>query len=834
MKRILLLSILLSVLTIRIANPQSFVSPIDDRQITQAYADYGQLRDKNGKVIPKYHTGMDMGRQGIDSYKQRNEQVKAVRAGKVYKIFGIKNEDITNNLRRWNRATNNYTWTPAPNPGSNHGLGICVIIYHADLRLYTLYGHLDAVATGLTVNDNVSSGQVIGLLGNSHQQFLRRCQASGSHDHQALCIDTAADARLVTITRDSSGFPPHLHFEVKDRGILSGGKTDSGGPWGYTPGNKSTNMPGHPNWFGYHDPNIFFNLSVQTFTEPVPIQILEYPLNVRSYPSTSPPTGSLPHVITSIAQRSDGNMSAFVAMRSVGNEWYQIYLPNSEAEGWSASGWIAGTLDSTQYSRTNETLTQVRVTSESARVREQPQSESQTLVFVYGQNQEDQQRFVPFETTTGWYRIYLPEKSPQRDGWISSSDVQLIDAGKTQPFNLPLSQGWQMISLPFQPEDTALGVVLSTIAGNYNSVWAYDSEAGGWLRYHTSGADFLNTLTDMTAGRGYWIDVISAATLSIKGTTPSPTIPLKSGWNLVGYNSLIPQNTTTAISSVAGKYDSVWTYNSTTHTWLRHTQGGPDFLNNLNTMEPGRGYWIYALEDTIWDIGGVAAAPLAGKLPRPKSKQSESKQPLRSIPSPPYTLYGAVHFNNERLTAVDGSVVSAKLGAQEIVRYKLGAIAGYGGNYILEIPLWLDAVPNGVQAGGLVNVYVNGVAIGGNPVVIGRPGGIKRLDINYRVELDPEFSLLGQNYPNPFNPETWIPYRLVADADVTLTIYDTAGRIMRTFEIGHKPAAVYESKGRAIYWDGRNDVGESVASGIYFYRIHAGDFAETQKMTLIR
>ena len=90
------------------------------------------------------------------------------------------------------------------------------------------------------------------------------------------------------------------------------------------------------------------------------------------------------------------------------------------------------------------------------------------------------------------------------------------------------------------------------------------------------------------------------------------------------------------------------------------------------------------------------------------------------------------------------------------------------------------------------------------------------------------------NYPNPFNPETWIPYRLAEDAFVTVTIYDGNGHLVRTLEVGHRIAAVYESQSKAIYWDGKNSLGESVASGVYFYSLTTGDFSSTRKMVILK
>ena len=100
--------------------------------------------------------------------------------------------------------------------------------------------------------------------------------------------------------------------------------------------------------------------------------------------------------------------------------------------------------------------------------------------------------------------------------------------------------------------------------------------------------------------------------------------------------------------------------------------------------------------------------------------------------------------------------------------------------------------------------------------------------------LTPRETELLANYPNPFNPETWIPYRLAEDAFVTLTIYDESGRVIRTLNVGHQIAAIYEGRSRAVYWDGRNNLGEQVASGVYFYTLSAGNYSATRKMVILK
>ena len=100
------------------------------------------------------------------------------------------------------------------------------------------------------------------------------------------------------------------------------------------------------------------------------------------------------------------------------------------------------------------------------------------------------------------------------------------------------------------------------------------------------------------------------------------------------------------------------------------------------------------------------------------------------------------------------------------------------------------------------------------------------------TDLPPPESALLPNYPNPFNPETWIPYQLRKSAEVKLTIFNMNGQAVRTLAIGLQPAGVYQSRERAAYWDGRNQLGETVANGVYFCTLSAGDFSATRKMSV--
>jgi len=167
----------------------------------------------------------------------------------------------------------------------------------------------------------------------------------------------------------------------------------------------------------------------------------------------------------------------------------------------------------------------------------------------------------------------------------------------------------------------------------------------------------------------------------------------------------------------------------------------------------------------------------------------------------------------------------------------------------------IDAAGGGANAPSLSNIgmvaEVSNAVLGGNLVYRnvaaaladaklekGIPETVLKVLQHLLIEMEmaeiPESTALLPNYPNPFNPETWIPYHLATDADVTLTIYDVRGSVVQQLILGHQAAGVYESRGRAAYWDGKNQIGEHVASGLYFYTLTAGEFTATRKLLIAK
>ncbi|MCH8291846.1 T9SS type A sorting domain-containing protein [Candidatus Poribacteria bacterium] len=100
--------------------------------------------------------------------------------------------------------------------------------------------------------------------------------------------------------------------------------------------------------------------------------------------------------------------------------------------------------------------------------------------------------------------------------------------------------------------------------------------------------------------------------------------------------------------------------------------------------------------------------------------------------------------------------------------------------------------------------------------------------------LVPAATRLLQNFPNPFNPETWLPFYLASDTNVKIRIHNLLGETVRTLELGHKSAGYYDAHVKAAYWDGKDNIGQFVSSGFYFYTLETSDFTATKKMVIVK
>lgn len=170
-----------------------------------------------------------------------------------------------------------------------------------------------------------------------------------------------------------------------------------------------------------------------------------------------------------------------------------------------------------------------------------------------------------------------------------------------EQLDIHLHQGWNLISISLDIEDTDLLSILDPIKNLCRSVWTYNTNPG-WKRYIFGKPGFPNDLDTIVPGKGYFIDMADQAVLTILGKRITNTaIQLSPGLNMAGYNSLTPSAPENAFSSLPNG-TSIWTYDTATGVWLSYVVGDPDFFNEIEQLRSGKGYIIYAPSNCEWII----------------------------------------------------------------------------------------------------------------------------------------------------------------------------------------------------------------------------------------
>jgi len=163
-------------------------------------------------------------------------------------------------------------------------------------------------------------------------------------------------------------------------------------------------------------------------------------------------------------------------------------------------------------------------------------------------------------------------------------------------YYIKLLDDWNLVSVPLIQDNNSIESVFSSIEGKYDSLFTYNSTENKWKSYSTSKPSFLNTLKEIKPEKGYWIKLNENATLIINGTLPSSIIyNLKQGWNMISYPSLTEQPVQVVFADIDGTYTSVFAFIN--GSWSSYSPEKPPYLNTLQTMQPGYGYWINVNEN---------------------------------------------------------------------------------------------------------------------------------------------------------------------------------------------------------------------------------------------
>ena len=340
-------------------------------------------------------------------------------------------------------------------------------------------------------------------------------------------------------------------------------------------------------------------------------------------------------------------------------------------------------------------------------------------------------------------------------------------------------------------------------------------------------------------GEGYWLLSLGAddkvEVLSVPVIlTDSYTVDLKQGWNMIGSVSeaidfsqptVIPDNSIAKHSLFGWKTD------------------GSSYRKS-SVIEPGKGYWVLCWNDCQLAVGGQSSPavwPSPQRVVDPTSlitlQISSGQQQQRveigwdanpegmDYPLPPTGpqdsdfeayLEGEKYRWCRQIQLATAQAEEWRLRLKSKQKVRIGVERSQGSDQ-QELVIRDGEVELVLKSGQDIQLE----------------SGDRHLGLYMRL-IRPKVTRLLQNYPNPFNPETWIPFELNQDSEVSLTIYDMAGRLVRRLDLGFQPAGAYLRRDRAIYWDGRTQSGEWVASGTYFYTLKTADYVSTQKMIILK
>lgn len=449
---------------------------------------------------------------------------------------------------------------------------------------------------------------------------------------------------------------------------------------------------------------------------------------------------------------------------------------------------------------------------------------------------------------------------------------------QTQEVRIPFCPGWSLMSYPINrcfyvgqiPVDQPSWVILENVEEQgYESLkdWlsAVMSPGNGWewvigvngVLYNDLPSQF-QSLSYMSVISGYWLKIRAEtrqAILTLSGPFaggPNNPIPLVAGWNLPG-----------CLLDKKGYYDSdiptVCVHVPEGTTWERIEPPAPRYVfssihdkcnliigdigaydpnlpapfNTLNWVAAGYAYWINVSEpcDLIyyWEPETEVPTLSLSTAPGKQFARRTSVTPTRDF----MLVYGDV--NRDGMATIAGSQVQVFSQSGVLCGESTVTHPGYYGVMVVYGDDESTARIEGAKPEERLTFYVNGEIADIAPGVGWAGGGsLQRLDLAYQSHPRPKVSMLCQNYPNPCNPDTWIPYQLREDADVVINIYTATGQLVRTLSLGLMPAGFYIDREKAAHWDGKNEAGESIASGVYFYTIHAGGFTDTKKLVIAR
>jgi hypothetical protein len=412
--------------------------------------------------------------------------------------------------------------------------------------------------------------------------------------------------------------------------------------------------------------------------------------------------------------------------------------------------------------------------------------------------------------------------------WTQSGDSWevCLEAGLIVTKHCDLMEGWNLVSWNINTESDDIVDVLNSLGDCLELVMGFEQ---GGLTYDPNLPQF-STLWYVDHLSGYWIKTNCDVTLEITGApVPSTTpIPLTAGWNLVSYLPDFTLATEDALASLLDEENLI--------VALGYDGEGLIFLpdgkeyNRLDSMGPCFGYWLKVWEDG--DLVYPGSGPRIAVSQKGNHTLSSASTPFDVVPSRQWiNLYG-------RNLILDGKTVpsGATITAHAFDGTKIGSFTLNQDGLFGFMAVYADdpatSENEGVKSGERFYLAIDGHATNESFVWTQTGDKIEVESLTAKAGSDqvlPDSYSLNQNYPNPFNPTTTISFTLPVSSKAKVEIFNILGALVATPFDGSAQAGTNE-----VVWDGRNFAGETVSSGIYFYRLTADKYTETKKMTLLK
>ena len=393
------------------------------------------------------------------------------------------------------------------------------------------------------------------------------------------------------------------------------------------------------------------------------------------------------------------------------------------------------------------------------------------------------------------------------------------------------------------PASTTVGTIVATDANSQDSVTGYTLSGADSAKFSITTAgvltfaaapnyeapgDLVSTTPANDAGNNEYIIVVTATSGSgARQTTATQTLtitvtdvneaPGRPAPPTVTAGAATPTSLSVSWTAATNTGPAI-TYNlryrkSSEASWTSSTYAGTETSTTLTGLAPGTSYEVQVLAKNREGDGPWSEAGTGRTAYQAEDIDRDGDVDITDLISVISNFGSASPGNND----VDGDNDVDADDIRAVFAALVAANAGAPAHLTHTAKTLQDYVQQAKQRGMLDANFQQGLAV---------------LEELMEPFLIPNETALLRNYPNPFNPETWIPYQLSEPADVTFSIYSVNGRLVRTLSLGYQAAGIYRHRSRAAYWDGRNAHGESVASGVYFYTLTAGDFLATGKMLI--